>query len=100
ERKQRTDDRNTLTSKAFEELDGTGGTGKAGQGSAFQAKKEFTDKLDQTINNINKQIQELQNEKKNLIKRRDLILAPPVFNTKQQLEKENGSLLARLTTLE
>ncbi|MFN6563797.1 MAG: DUF4407 domain-containing protein [Nostoc sp. ChiSLP01] len=98
ERKQGTVQRNKLTSEVFEELDGTGGTGQAGQGTAFQVKKDLTDKLDKTINNINQQIQQLQNEKTNLIKRRDFILSPPTFDTK--LEKENGSLLARLAALE
>ncbi|MGJ5674853.1 MAG: DUF4407 domain-containing protein [Nostochopsis sp.] len=100
ERKQRSDELNTLTSKAIDELDGVGGTGQAGQGSAFKAKKEFTDKLNQTINNINKQIQELQSEKENLTKRRESIFAPVIDTKQQQIEEETGSLLARLTALE
>jgi Domain of unknown function (DUF4407) len=100
ERQQRSDNLNTLTSKAFGELDGTSGTGQPGQGSVFKAKKEFTDNLNQKINYIENQIQELQSEKENLIKRRESIFTPILDTKRQQIKEEIGSLLARLTVLE
>jgi Domain of unknown function (DUF4407) len=101
EKQQSIDKYGELEKEARLEYSGKGLTGQAGEGKAFKLLTDSMKTLDKTIKNIDNRIQKLEDDEKNLIKRRDLILVTPTSDIQQQkLAKENGSLLARLTALE
>jgi hypothetical protein len=101
---QRSNRRDRVSSEAIGEAVGKGKTGIAGKGGIYKDLNEQKNQLTQEIQNLENQKQKRENEKKELQESLKQRLKSPILNlniaTQQELEKQTGSLLDRLTALE